>query len=1102
MIKGTLIVTTHRLCFIAHLTSEDAAAPTDPHAGATPRTKSNVIKRGPATLHRPGLHRRSKAWFELTADALTAYSSSTSLYNPLGSARLAEIDDLLPHHWGRPNCVDFRIKGRRIFLEFDTEEASLAWHREIEAALWRFKTTAEEIRVSLPLCRILSMTQSTYLAFAVALWLNVLDDSRNEGEKDASATIELSFGVTRGHESFLKELYDAHGAATRWRQEVGIDAVLLKSPSPMLDIEGPQSREVDLTRSASGSDGKSLAARITQSFGLRCKPDELRLVKAEIFRAVPMPGTIALSPDHFIFWRTRLGPLPDTRLKIPLSDLQGVEAERSFRWRTFGLRVHIRGYRDEWFDFSSQKDRDAMLEALNGVIAKLKQKEFDHRDDASVKRGISKVSDATRMLTAEPEQTLSLTKEQMKFLPKVVNVSADVEHNVRRLGRLRIALMTIGSRGDVQPLIGLALELKKHGHAVFICSHPEYRDWVEGKFGIEYRGMGGDPAALMKLSVEHRMFSPGFFKESVGKFRGWLDELFREAFEAAYDADVIMESPSTFAGIHVAEATGAAYFRMCTMCWNKTAAYPQAFSVPPVDLGPAYNTSSYVLFDAILWRAMAGQVNRWRKHMLHLGPTDLTKLAADTIPTLYNFSPSVVPPPLDWGDRILVSGYWNVETATAEKWEAPESMIAFMKAARRDERKIAYIGFGSIVVPDARAVSKAIYEAVVRAGVRAIVSKGWSERTSDGEKKATEETEEIPEECYVVQQVPHDWLFPRIDMAFHHGGAGTTGASLRAGLPTLIHPFFGDQFFWSQRVHKLGAGLRVENLSASDISDALVKAQHRIIVEKAQAVGERIRVENGPADAVKFIYHNLSIAQRKRVPLRDNQPRRRVSLPNVGLSSLPTISIGSGSAKVDGHFEGISEHAEEEVEMDAGDAHGPTNQIGGDSIPLTEEPLEEELDTPTAVGDRPKRQGTLGSLHLPRALSAPFHLPGKRRSKISSTQVGALPLDHSTAPTLLEVGTPISPSHEEWEEEGQGTAGHAEEVRRTHKTAKAEDVRRRELLEEQWKKDLEEMEKAEGNDDATGWSVEHKDRVKRLLQAAEDGRVFSNGDHPSNAVNT
>jgi sterol 3beta-glucosyltransferase len=90
--------------------------------------------------------------------------------------------------------------------------------------------------------------------------------------------------------------------------------------------------------------------------------------------------------------------------------------------------------------------------------------------------------------------------------------------------------------------------------------------------------------------------------------------------------------------------------------------------------------------------------------------------------------------------------------------------------------------------------------------------------------KHNEAEVEMPEECYSIDKVPHDWLFPQIDAALHHGGAGTTGASLRAGIPTLIKPWFGDQYFWASRVQKLGAGLKVPSLSVNDLASALTKA--------------------------------------------------------------------------------------------------------------------------------------------------------------------------------------------------------------------------------------------------------------------------------------
>lgn len=161
-----------------------------------------------------------------------------------------------------------------------------------------------------------------------------------------------------------------------------------------------------------------------------------------------------------------------------------------------------------------------------------------------------------------------------------------------------------------------------------------------------------------------------------------------------------------------------------------------------------------------------------------------------------------------------------------------------------------------------------VIEAVLRSGVYAILSKGWSDRLHSKTADTSEPEEPLPSQIYSISSVPHDWLFKQIDAACHHGGAGTTGASLRglsyvliagdpielystAGIPTIIHPFFGDQFFWADRVEALGVGAGVKKLTIPALSEALVTATTDIKqINKAKLLGEQIR-------AVKF--NNLSL---------------------------------------------------------------------------------------------------------------------------------------------------------------------------------------------------------------------------------------------------
>jgi len=213
------------------------------------------------------------------------------------------------------------------------------------------------------------------------------------------------------------------------------------------------------------------------------------------------------------------------------------------------------------------------------------------------------------------------------------------------------------------------------------------------------------------------------------------------------------------------------------------------------------------MFDQVFWRATSGQINRWRRNVLHLASTSLDKMEPHKIPFLYNFSPIVVPPPLDWPEWIRItgtfsffnclsfinclwlSGYWFLDDAEvgSKKWTPPSDLEIFIDSAHKTGKKVVYIGFGSIVVSDPKAMTRIIIEAIVHSGVHAVLSKGWSDRLqvkTNGE--VIEPEEPLPQQIFQVTSVPHDWLFRRIDAACHHGGAGTTGASLR-GISSPLH---------------------------------------------------------------------------------------------------------------------------------------------------------------------------------------------------------------------------------------------------------------------------------------------------------------------------
>jgi sterol 3beta-glucosyltransferase len=329
------------------------------------------------------------------------------------------------------------------------------------------------------------------------------------------------------------------------------------------------------------------------------------------------------------------------------------------------------------------------------------------------------------------------------------------------------------------------------------------------------------------------------------------------------------------------------------------------------------------------------------------------------------------------------------------------------------------------------------------------------------------------------------------------------GASLGAGLVTLVHPFFGDQFFWARRVARLNAGLTVSDLTSQQaVTEALVTARDdRIMVEKAAAVGESIRKEKGTEEAVKFIYANLSISKRTRVPLQ----KRSKTLPRI--SALPLIGdVGKSSSDDGSKSSPVSPQVEEpgarspdpEAAPPSPDSASKRRSFasrGLDSLRRVASPLgvssPSGRSTPQAPEDgashaeprsstdghaakksdehdskqhaAPKRSSTLG-LHLP---SLP--ILHKRAATVSDTSdLGMGPLD-----TTRSLDDALAPKR-----------SNTTEQRRTHKTAKLEDQRRRALLEEKLRGRC----KPESDDDdehgrdGTGWGHEHRVRHRKVRE--------------------
>jgi UDP:flavonoid glycosyltransferase YjiC (YdhE family) len=245
----------------------------------------------------------------------------------------------------------------------------------------------------------------------------------------------------------------------------------------------------------------------------------------------------------------------------------------------------------------------------------------------------------------------------------------------------------------------------------------------------------------------------------------------------------------------------------------------------------------------LIWGLQAKPINRIRVG-LGLPPHTASRYldAVAAIPAVHGISAHVSPRPDDWPDWVHMVGYW-FHDAEVDGWAPPPALSAFLEAG---ETPI-YVGFGSMTSRDPEATFRMVSEAAARTGQRAVVVSGWSGLR----------VEDVPPHVYLLDKVPHTWLFPRVKAVVHHGGAGTTGTGLRWGKPTFIIPHLGDQVYWGRRVAELGVGVKAINRVDLTL-DKLTRGIERLttsdeMLRRAEGLGQRIRAEDGVSAGVAAI---------------------------------------------------------------------------------------------------------------------------------------------------------------------------------------------------------------------------------------------------------
>jgi len=364
---------------------------------------------------------------------------------------------------------------------------------------------------------------------------------------------------------------------------------------------------------------------------------------------------------------------------------------------------------------------------------------------------------------------------------------------------MRITILAVGTRGDVQPYVALGLGLQKAGYQVKLASLDIFQEFIISR-GLNFAPVGSIPQKLSQKSQNKNHTKNLKFHGLFGRVIWWivyrsiLETFMANSWNVCQDAEAIIYSRLALPGYHIAEKLGIPCYAAYTNPLIPTCAFPNPLMTSDFNLNGSLNRLSHIYEEQLFWQFSRNKINKWRQETLNLPPLPITgfysRQEKQQIPILHCYSESVLPKPIDWSDRVEVTGYWFLDRPS--NWQPPAELINFLESGSPP----VYIGFGSMKDTNPEALTKLVVAALAQSGQRGILLTGWG-----GISEL-----DVPENVLVVNSVPHDWLFPQMAAVVHHGGAGTTSAGLRAGVPSIIIPFGVDQPFWGKRVFQLGVG--------------------------------------------------------------------------------------------------------------------------------------------------------------------------------------------------------------------------------------------------------------------------------------------------------
>jgi len=413
---------------------------------------------------------------------------------------------------------------------------------------------------------------------------------------------------------------------------------------------------------------------------------------------------------------------------------------------------------------------------------------------------------------------------------------------------MKVLIMTLGTRGDVQPFLALARGLLAAGHEVVLAAPQRFAGFVAG-FGVPFAGVDDGPMRLMDDLAGAAVIEGGMrarlrqARIMPAMFTQVLADCWAVASQGAgAGADVVVHNGQIIAGQHVAEKLGVpAVLALPIPMYVPTREFPWPGVGLPSWLPALANRATFLGMKAP--EAMFGRVvDRWREDTLGLprrrGRHDpLRRPDNGKAPVLHAFSPSVLPPPVDWPDSVHTTGYWVLPPSDEA---LPPRVEDFLGAGDPP----VFVGFGSMSGSDPARSTALVLEAARRAGTRLVIGAGWGglDNSVSGD------------DVLAVEDVDYLRLFPRMAAVVHHGGAGTAGTAFTSGRPQVVCPFIADQPFWARLAQHRGVAPAPQpqrHLTAAGLANAITTAAtDPDMARAAEELGHRVRAEDGVSAAV------------------------------------------------------------------------------------------------------------------------------------------------------------------------------------------------------------------------------------------------------------